>query len=140
MPILAITGDHLPETPPDNYQSFAPESALFFVTWAEGDDFDCPDTLLLPMSCTIGIRQRYAAAGPAAYMPFLCHIRRRYQNGDYGLTAGRHPEDAAQNQQALADRHGLILAVYLDPDGQEIWIAQVLPGEPIPVCLLPEEW
>ena len=140
MPMVSITGDYLPEYPPQDLQSFAAGTTLIFVTRNEGDDFDSADTVLLPMAVTIGISGRIAAAGPEIYIPFLCDIRRRYQSGDYGLTAARAPGDAAQNRQSVADRQGQIIALYSDPDGQEIWLAQTLPGEPIPVCLLPVEY
>ena len=140
MPMVSITGDYLPEEPPDDFQSFAPGTALICVTRNDGDDFDSADTVVLPVVITIGISDRIAAAGPEIYIPFLSGIRRRYQSGDYGLTAAREPGDAAQNRQSVADGYGQIIAVYSDPDGQEIWLAQTLPGEPIPVCLLPAEY
>lgn len=137
MHILDISNQIVAE-PPAN-RLIAPGSTLLMVTEDAGDDCNDPNTVFLPTLVTAGVLSRMTQLNPKVHMPFLAEARRRYQNGDYGSTAERYPDDAEINRQSLREKQGSIMATYADPEGNQIRIGQTLPAEPIPVIFLPEE-
>ena len=70
------------------------------------------------------------------FLPFLTESLAKYNTGDFGDLP---EEDVPGSTEALTNGRGFALGVY-PFQGQPIWIAQSLPGEPNPVILLPAEY
>ena len=139
MPLLALDGSYLPDPPPDNLAAAAPAVSIMLITRREGDPLDSPSTELLPLLLTAGTCLLLNPLPPALVMDWMAETRRRFQNGDYGITTELRPAQAAANTRARDAGIGRIVAEYAGPEGDRLQIVQSLPAELMPVLMLPEE-
>ena len=139
MPLLALDGSYLPDPPPENLAAAAPAVSIMLITRREGDPLDSPTTELLPLLLTAGSCLLLNPLPTDLTMDWLAETRRRFQNGDYGITAELHPQQAAANTRARDAGIGRIVAEYAGPEGDRLQIVQALPAELMPVLMLPEE-
>ena len=137
--LVALDGTPLPDPPPDNLATAAPAISIMLITQHEGDDFNSPQTEFLPLLLSRGSYARLNHLPPDLSMDWMAHTRRRFQRGDYGVTAQLHPEQAALNTRARAANMGRVQADYAGPEGDRLTITQQLPAELMPMLLLPEE-
>ena len=139
MALLALDGSPLPDPPPENLAAAAPAVSIMLITQREGDPFDSPHTHFLPLLLTAGSCLLLNELPTYLSMDWMAETRRRFQNGDYGITAQLHPEQAARNTRARAAGMGRVHADYASPEGDLMSIVQQLPAELMPILMLPEE-
>ena len=137
--LIALDGTPLPDPPPENLAAAAPAVSIMLITRNEGDDFNSRLTEFLPLLLSAGSALLMNELPLDASMDWMADTRRRFQNGDYGVTAQLNPEQAARNTRARAAGMGRVQADYVSPEGDRMTIIQQLPAELMPILLRPEE-
>ena len=137
--LLALDGSPLPDPPPPRLDAAAPAVSIMLITEEEGQDFYDPATPFLPLLLTRSSLALLETLPPEVTMDWMAHTRRRFQQGDYGITAELDPEQAALNARARRAGMGRISAEYAGPEGDRMKILQALPAELMPILLAPNE-